>query len=177
MFLLSYFYGVFMNYYHSKSFTETATYAMTIIFFTMTIILYLIKQDVSEENMLEFKKVAPALILIFFAIWSMGAIAVTISTRIETLLNLLICTIVFMLGLVSDYLFSAHAHNSIIHSILYAVIPNWQLFWLADALASRRQIPIDYLLWSSLYVLIYISFCAYLSNLLFTNRELSAESV
>ena len=42
-------------------------------------------------------------------------------------------------------------------SILYAVTPNWQLFWMADALEQDNQIPLSYLGEALGYAAAYIS--------------------
>ena len=125
------------------------------------------------DGTLELKYLLPALTLIFFAVWAMGAITIAISTRLDMLPNMMICSALFLLGLVSDYYFAGEASKSILYSIVYAAIPNWQLFWLADALASRREIPIEYVLWGAAYVLLYISFCSSFAILMFSDKELS----
>ena len=60
--------------------------------------------------------------------------------------TLAICSALFLLGLVSDYFWGERAKaGSWWASILYAVTPNWQLFWLADALEGTQKIPLSYL--------------------------------
>jgi hypothetical protein len=70
---------------------------------------------------------------------------------------------------------------------LYAVIPNWQLFWLADALQTKpggsveapdgtilpNAIPWSYVLKALSYVAGYLGASLILGLLLFENRELS----
>ena len=53
----------------------------------------------------------------------------------------------FLLGLMTDYLFKGAADGgSWWAKVGYAVIPNWQQFWLADALEDKKSIPWTYVL-------------------------------
>ena len=68
-----------------------------------------------------------------------------------------------------------------IASALYAAIPNWQLFWMADALSSRGEmadvntkeptVPGIYILYGAAYALIMNVLLSLLAILLFWNRE------
>ncbi len=171
--VISYVYGSLRNYFVGKSFPAETTYAMLFVFTVYAIILYMTKVDIGPADTIELKYLAPALILLFFAVWSMSAITIALSTRLDILPNMIVCSLLFLLGLVSDYYFAGQAQSNFLYSLLYAAIPNWQLFWLADALASRRSIPLEYLLWASAYVLLYVSFCSFIAVIMFTDKELS----
>ncbi len=58
-------------------------------------------------------------------------------------------------------------------SVLYSVVPNWQLFWLADALEGKNQIPWSYVGRAFGYVVGYLGASLALGLLLFEDRELS----
>ena len=58
-------------------------------------------------------------------------------------------------------------------SIAYAVVPNWQLFWLADALENGKVIPWGYVGRAFGYVVGYLGASLALALLLFEDRELS----
>jgi uncharacterized protein (UPF0333 family) len=83
------------------------------------------------------------------------------------------CSIIFILGLVSDYYFGGNAGDSVIAAVIYAAIPNWQLFWLADALSSRKQIPLNYVLLAAVYAFPYLSMCCFLAISMFSRREIA----
>tara|TARA_Y100000588_G_scaffold355776_1_gene411332 strand:+ start:7067 stop:8914 length:1848 start_codon:yes stop_codon:yes gene_type:complete len=57
--------------------------------------------------------------------------------------------------------------------MLYVFIPNWQLFWLADALGPGKTIPWGYVGRSFLYVLSYLGLALMAAFYLFEDRELS----
>ena len=56
---------------------------------------------------------------------------------------------------------------------IYAVIPNWQLFWLADALENEKVIPWSYVGRAFAYVFFYLGAIMSLSVMSFESRELS----
>ena len=73
------------------------------------------------------------------------------------------------------------ASGNYIASALYAAIPNWQLFWMADALSSRGEmadvntkeptVPGIYIVYGFAYALIMNVLLSLLAILLFWNRE------
>ncbi len=58
-------------------------------------------------------------------------------------------------------------------SVCYSVIPNWQIFWLADALEGQKKIPWAYVGQALVYVVGYLGAALALALLLFEDRELS----
>lgn len=58
-------------------------------------------------------------------------------------------------------------------NVLYVLIPNWQLFWLADALGPGKTIPWSYVGRSALYMLSYLGVALALAFYFFEERELS----
>ena len=58
-------------------------------------------------------------------------------------------------------------------SVCYSVIPNWQIFWLADALEGQKKIPWAYVGQALIYVVGYLGAALALALLLFEDRELS----
>ena len=60
-------------------------------------------------------------------------------------------------------------------TVLYACIPNWQLFWMADALAAKKAVPLSYVVTGGLYVLTLISLFVLLAVGLFANREVGRQ--
>ena len=59
---------------------------------------------------------------------------------------------------------------------LYAIFPNWQFFWLADAVAVKRHIPNSYVVYAALYCAIYIVLGATWAVATFQNKELAGDS-
>ncbi len=88
--------------------------------------------------------------------------------------TLVICCGVFLIGLVSDYLFKAHADaGSLWAQAAYAITPNWQQFWLADALEDKKRIPWIYVQHAAVYLAVYLGAALSAAALLFEDRELT----
>lgn len=161
--------GAVRNYWARVSFSESAILGLLIIMPLFLIALYFIPIN-GEIGKLNFE-VIPALILIYFAVWTMGAITVVVSTRLDMVPNLTVCSIIFLLGLMSNYFLGKGAESNIFLKGLYALIPNWQFFWMADALASKTDIPFSYLIWGFVYVVAYVAACAVVAITLFQDKE------
>src|ERR1035441_3782111 len=54
-------------------------------------------------------RVIPAAMLILFAVWILAGLALACSTRLDIIPTLAICSTVFLLGIMSDYLFGRAA--------------------------------------------------------------------
>ena len=67
--------------------------------------------------------------------------------------------------------------GSLMASALYAIIPNWQLFWMADALAAQSSIPAAYVIYGGLYAVLMLAFLMLLAVALFGNREVGKQII
>jgi hypothetical protein len=162
-------FGALRNYWARKPFASAAVMAMLVLFLLQVLQIQFI--PFGEEPTGLKLEVIPALTLLFFAVWAMGSITVVLATRLDMVPTLIIGSAIFFLGLVSDYLFGRHVGGSFLATALYALIPNWQFFWLADALACQKQIPVKYILLAFAYVVMYITICATIASQLFRDRE------
>jgi hypothetical protein len=179
-------------------------------------------------------RLVPASVLILFALWILAGLALACSTRFEMIPTLAICTGIFFLGLMSDYLFGSRAEpvwnadlqtelaspnrteeqRALLKTVaerydrdqdgrlnraeqgamseadkrglrraglgrawwaaaLYSVLPNWQLFWPADALEGKGRISWGYVGTALGYVVGYLGASLALALWLFEDRELS----
>ncbi|MGH7972429.1 MAG: hypothetical protein ACREIC_27265, partial [Limisphaerales bacterium] len=174
-------------------------------------------------------------LLILFAVWILAGLALACSTRLDIIPTLAICSALFLLGIMSDYMFGRRAapvwryeleqemtssrwsdsqktllheivqrydtdHNgsldtkeraaitpadkarmaragmggSLWASALYTITPNWQLFWLADALDSGKStFHWGYVGKAFAYMLGYVGAALTVGIVLFEERELS----
>ncbi|MBU4199870.1 MAG: hypothetical protein KKE37_04965 [Verrucomicrobia bacterium] len=92
----------------------------------------------------------PAGVLIGLALAVFAAIALSLSTRLSPLFTLAACGVLFFLGLLADYLFGPAAEHGLPAVVCYGLVPNWQDFWLVDALAGGG-IPWSYVARAGLY--------------------------
>ena len=93
----------------------------------------------------------PANALLAMALWVLAALALALATRLTMVPLVTLCSAVFFVGLISDYLFGRAAAHSRVAAALYAVLPNWQHFWMADAVHLHEPIPAAYLARAAAY--------------------------
>jgi hypothetical protein len=58
-------------------------------------------------------------------------------------------------------------------TVVYTLVPNWQLFWIADALENDKKVPWAYVGRSFAYVACYLSALMALAIVSFDSRELN----
>ena len=119
-------------------------------------------------------KIIPVSVLIFFAIAVLTGLAMSLAIRLDTVPTLSICSVVFLIGLMSDYLFGRHAAHHGLADLLYRMIPNWQHFWVVDALSGEGAIPWSYVARVALYAGLYLAGILSLGMLAFRQLEVRA---
>lgn len=162
--------GMAANYLKGSSFSEYSVYAAVVLI--GGILLFCLK--FKENPDLSLIDLGKALFLLSPAVVVMGVMAVACSTRFDVVPSMCLCTVFFFLGLISSYLFGGGSENPLlagIYSFLYAVIPNWQFFWMADAMAVNRPIPASYVWMAIVYAAVYSLVVAAWAVVFFQNRE------
>ena len=168
-------FGMIMNFMYSRSFASWTTLGIWILLPIYCAICLIFKEH--PEIMLG--SYMYALILLFFSVSTMAAITVVFATRLDLVANLTVCSIIFFLGLISSYLFQGDTGSPVLNficRIFYAILPNWQFFWLADALATHKPIPVSYLAWAGMYVILYVALCTIWAAVVFQNKELAKDT-
>lgn len=112
-----------------------------------------------------------ASILLFLAVVVLVALAVLFSTRCNVVLTLTFCVGIFLLGLISDWIFGRFADTYAWARIGYILVPNLQIFWASDAIYGSGTIPFKYILQSSVYTLLYTAGILSFSVALFQKRQ------
>lgn len=175
--VVAYALGGFSNFFLRRPFVSDAVFALV---FTVTVAAFIIFQFTSQQvSMNEAGKVdwrlVPAALLILFALWILAALALGCSTRFDMIPTLAICSAFFLIGLMSDYLFGRPAEKgSWWATALYSVVPNWQNFWLADALETGKStFHWDYVGKAFAYVVCYVGAALAVAVAVFEDRELS----
>ena len=229
--------GGFSNYFLRRPFVSNAVFALVVtLTLAALVIFYFTTQKRSSNELGEVDwRLVPAALLILFALWILAALALACSTRFDMIPTLAICSALFLLGIMSDYLFGRRAEPVWRHdlteevsssrwsekqravlketvakydqdkngklepserdkisaqdqerlrqagmggswwaSVLYTVTPNWQLFWLADALEEGRStFHWGYVAKAFVYMAAYVGAVLAAAILLFQERELS----
>ena len=169
--------GGFSNFFLRRPFVSDAVFALV---FMVTLAAFVIvqfttqKQSASEMASVDWRMV-PAAVLILFALWILAALALACSTRFEMIPTLTICSAFFLVGLMSDYFFGRPADKGAWWgTVLYTMIPNWQNFWLADALDSGLStFHWGYVSKAFAYMVCYVGAALAMAVALFEDRELS----
>jgi ABC-type transport system involved in multi-copper enzyme maturation permease subunit len=93
----------------------------------------------------------PACLLLTFAALMLQALALFCALRLAVVPTLSICGGAFLLGLMSDYLLAARAATALWARALYVLLPNWQHFWMADAMTGGGEVPWGYVAHAAVY--------------------------
>ena len=171
----------FSNFFLRRPFVSDAVFALVAV---ATLAAFVIFQFTRQmESMGTVGQVnwnlLPAGILILFALWILAALALACSTRLDTIPTLAICSAFFLVGLMSDYFYSQAGGKiggggSWWASMLYTALPNWQLFWLADAIETGKStFQWAYVGKAFVYVVGYAGAALAVGAALFEERELS----
>jgi hypothetical protein len=260
--------GAAVNYYGRRSFASACAKSLFVGMVVFGIIAFFmpewssVRHDWAHGSSYFDANVAREVLLIIFAVWAMSTMATALSTRFNLMSNMTICMVVFIMGLMSDwirvglvtmqlsdiqkmmhswyYLFFptillfwvisikrfSHRKNtkvsvvevhgvfgilfisivakaisdhiahvqlsptsawmnavagalfkvkSVVSEVVYAAIPNWQQFWLADAIAGNKTIPNEYIGSALVYVGMFMASFALLAMLMFSDRDIGSQ--
>ena len=174
---IAYSLGGFSNFFLRRPFVSDAVLALVVMATLAALVIARFtqqQQSLSTVAQVDWRLV-PAGILILFALWILAALALACSTRLDTIPTLAVCSAFFLIGLMSDYFFGQRAEaGNWWASTLYTVIPNWQLFWFADALdMGKSTFQWGYVGKAFAYVVAYAGAALAIGTALFEERELS----
>lgn len=117
-------------------------------------------------------EIAKASFLIFFAVMLLGSVALTTSTRLGLMATFLTCVIVLCAGLSGDQVLKPLADDGVGWAgVVYRILPNFQVFWMVDALSELLSIPWSYIWSAAGYGLMYTLAVLVLGMGLFETRE------
>lgn len=118
-------------------------------------------------------ELVPVLILIGFGIFMLTSIAMLFAVFFDSAATFFLCFALFFTGLISDYLIARHIGESIWPLLFYNILPNWQNFWLVDALSYPGTIPWAYVATAGLYAAGYSTVVLGMALLMFSRTDLS----
>ncbi|MDD3885757.1 MAG: ABC transporter permease [Victivallaceae bacterium] len=166
--------GMIANFLRGSAFAEVGVWAIAL--FTAGLCVYCCLAN--EKPALAMGDFARALALIALSIPAMSTLAVALALGVDVVANLLVCSAVFFAGLVSGFIFHGPFYREMapgllksLFDLLYSILPNWQYFWLADAVAVGRPIPGAYVVWAAVYSAVYTVIAAMWAVAVFRNRE------
>lgn len=175
--ILAYAMGGFSNFFLRRPFVSDAVLSLVLMVTLGFILISFFDQHLNAQPFAKGVdwRLLPAAIMVLFSVWILAGLALACSTRLDIIPTLAICSAFFLLGLMSDYLFGQRAAaGSWWAAGLYTLTPNWQLFWLADALdTGQSTFHWAYVSKGLAYVAGYVGATLALAVALFEERELS----
>ena len=126
---------------------------------------------VDATRALEGFEIVKAAILILGAVALLGSIAVAVSTRFGIVPTFLVNILVVCAGLAADQILKPIAEVKTWAAVAYRFIPNFQCFWMVDALNENRIIPLGYIASSAGYAFLYVVAVLLFAMAMFETRE------
>ena len=167
--------SAFFNYAYDWKFTSTAVVVGAILATLTLVFLAMIDRDwqfAPAKNGIKRLDIYGS-ILLFLAAVVIAAIAVAISARFNVIVTLSACIGVFLLGLISDYVFGRFADTHLWAQAGRFLVPNLQVFWISDAIYEGSVVPFRYILISASYALCYTVGILALAVALFQRRQIA----
>ena len=87
------------------------------------------------------------------------------------MVTLAACVGLFLLGLISDYVFGQIADRSLWARVCYFIIPNLQMFWISDTIIEEKTVPLKYIGITASYALCYSTAILALAIAVFQRRQ------
>jgi ABC-type transport system involved in multi-copper enzyme maturation permease subunit len=235
--VIAYLLGGFSNFFLRRPFVSDAVFCLILMLSLAFVVIGFYSKEGKPQAFgtgVDWQ-VVPAAILILFAVWILAGLALACSTRLDVIPTLAVCSALFLLGIMSDYLFGrradpvwrydlreevtssrwSYSQKALLRelvqkyakdsqgkpeaearpnlsaeeqgrlaqagmggsrwaAVLYTLTPNWQLFWLADALDSGKSTyHWGYVGKAFAYAVAYVGAALALAVMLFQERELS----
>jgi len=99
------------------------------------------------------------------------ALAVALSARFNIVVTLSACIGIFLLGLVSAYVFARFEDVYLLAKIGKYLVPDLQVFWISDAIYEDNPVPAKYIAIVASYTLCYTAGILALAIALFQRRQ------
>lgn len=154
------------NYWRQRSF-NSVSFGALLVLLAVALVIAVLKGTALPVN------IVPAGLLVTVAILMLSAISVSLAPKLDMVPTTSICAVLLMLGLISDYLLGHAAGAGQCWAIvIYTLLPNWQHFWVVDALNQGDAIALPYVLRASLYAFLYMGAVLTLGAWAFKRMEL-----
>ncbi len=165
--------SAFFNYVYDWRFFSTASTLMGLFATVSIVFLTFIDrhwQFHPAENGIHLFDIYASLLLLFAAV-IIVALAIALSSRFNIVITLSACIGIFLLGLISDYVFGELAKSHIWAKIGRYAVPNLQVFWVSDAIYEGSAITLPYIAMSGVYALCYTAGILALAIAIFQKRQ------
>lgn len=171
--LTTFFVTAFLNYVYDWNVPSTGVLLATVLGGFAMLFLFLVDRDWTfnpSNNQFEIFDLNASFLLLL-ALFVLAALAILFSTRFNEVVTLTLCVGIFLLGLISDWLFGRLADQHIWAHIGEIMTPNLQIYWVSDAIYETGIVPAQYLLLAGVYTVLYITGIIALAIALFQRRQ------
>jgi hypothetical protein len=174
-FVLTVISGGVANFFFGSNFSSSSTIASVVVFTGSFFVLCFIGPDWALQKFADKIQWSLLLgsVLTLFASFVLTAVAVALSTRLHLVPALTITFIVFVVGLMSDFLFLELSKKYFAVKAIYALVPNLQYFWIGDALVAGKTVSGIYFLGVFAYMLVMVTAILAFAGYLFEEKELA----
>jgi len=165
--------SAFFNYAYDWKFTSTAIVLTGILGTLAIVFLCFIDREWKfnpANNRINTDDVYGSILLLLGAT-VMVALAVALSSRFNIVVTLSACIGIFLLGLVSAYVFARFEDVYFVAKIGKYLVPDLQVFWISDAIYEDNPVPAKYIAIATSYTLCYTGGILALAIALFQRRQ------
>ncbi len=165
--------SAFFNYAYDWRFSATAVVLMGILGTLAIVFLCFIDREWKfnpANNGINTDDIYASILLLFGAT-IIVALAVALSARFNIVVTLSACVGVFLLGLVSAYVFARFEDVHLWAKIGKYLVPDLQIFWVSDAIYEEHHVPPAYIGIVASYTLCYTAAILALAVALFQRRQ------
>lgn len=163
------------NYFFDRPFPSTVLFAALVLFSIVFLGFSFFDRDYDPVPFLEGidGELLKACIVLFPTTAVLTAAAVACATRLTLVVSMVACTAFFAAGTLSGYLFERLAAASrVLAELVYVALPNFQVFWMGEALTAGKSIPWHYVGSTFGYGALYAAGLVFLGICLFEAREI-----
>ncbi|MEZ6124074.1 MAG: ABC transporter permease [Planctomycetaceae bacterium] len=131
------------------------------------------------DRVAAISEILPGVVLAFFQVSVLAAVAVAVATRLPMVVNLVTCFAVFVIGNLTPVMVAQgktviqNEFVTFVARLIATVLPSLESFDIYAALATGHSVPPAYLGYSLAYAAAYASATILLSFILFEDRDLA----
>ncbi|RMG32654.1 MAG: ABC transporter permease [Planctomycetota bacterium] len=131
----------------------------------------------NEERLSAVLQILPGILLSFMEVAVLAAVSVAISTRVPTVVNIVTCLAIFVVGHLTPVLVGPGGIQqefvAFMARLIATVMPSLDSFDTKAAVATGVMVPPVYLLYAAIYCVCYCTAAVFLAFLLFEDRDLA----
>jgi hypothetical protein len=162
------------NFFLDKPFPSAAVAAALVIFTAVFFGFGFTDKELKAVPYLSAYRadVVKACIVMFPTTVVLTAVAVACATRLSLVGSVVGCSLVYVVGVLNEYVLGRYAATSVVAAVPYTLLPNFQVFWMGDALSAETPIPWGYVRTALGYGATYAAALVVLAVFLFETREI-----